>query len=107
MQQHKKSIGRIRILNGVRLIRFIAGLLPARAWFLRVEVWQICSFRFHASQMERPPLEFSVILGELLDLDKLICANIQKTLFRIARRPPNLQPGDFRGLAQPNMLLKR
>src|ERR1700682_3725761 len=69
-------------------------------------VWRVCGVRFHTSQTKRSAIKFSVILGELLDFDKLICAHIRKILFRIARRPPNLQLGDLRGLAEPNMLLK-
>jgi hypothetical protein len=107
MQQHKKIAVNIRILISVKLINSVAGLLPVHASFLLPRVWQVCGVRFRPPRRKRPALKFSVILRKLLDFDKLICADSQKVLFRIARRPPNLQLGDLRGLAQPNMLLKR
>src|SRR4029077_16549923 len=45
--------------------------------------------------------------GELFNFDELICADVRKVLPSSARRPPNFQISDFRGLAQPYVLLKR
>src|SRR5580704_6194751 len=57
------------------------------------------------SQTKRLAPELSVILGEFLYLEKLICADIGEGLLRAARRPPNLERDDLRRFAEPDVLL--
>src|SRR5260370_30999655 len=103
-QQSRRSAVRSLIF-----VRFTIplGLLPARAGVLHGRIWQFHGVGFCTSQTKRLALELIVILGELLDLDKLICADIREGLLRAARMPPNLEIGDLRRFAEPNVLLKR
>src|SRR5580704_334187 len=103
-QQSRKSADADRRVIFVRFT--IPLLLLGRAFVLRGWIWQFRDVR-RCTQTKRLAPELSVILGELLDLDKLICADIREGLLRAARRPPNLETSDLRRFAEPNVLLKR
>src|SRR6266478_643659 len=64
-------------------------------------------FPLRPSQPEGLPIELSVVLSQLLDLDELVLAHVQESLARVAGWPPDFQVRDARGLAQPDVLFQR
>src|SRR5258707_691366 len=57
-----------------------------------------------SAQSNAWPFELSVFLCEFCDLEKLIPANVGKSLARVGRRPPDLQPQNTSIFSKADML---
>jgi hypothetical protein len=66
-----------------------------------------CGSRMIAVYVDWLPIEFRVVIRELLDENELILGHIGKMLPRVRRRPPDIEAGNARSMPKPDMLLHR